>query len=344
MPRRGRRKGVAFSPQDTPKIRCNEWAGAQVRTQRTLVGVPLTSFTTSQGTFTSSCWSSQSRFTEPFNGGRSPSKSAECRNGDTVASSLTTSGTPGLGCTSAKRQKGQLQEKRGAKGSSESDTMGSQGEESARCQSPPLTIFSTSCVEAQEPFGQVPRGSGECMWPESLKSNRVDCASTSSVSTDSASLVSPCFKVLLDMCSICGLARKTLCCSSLAGVSQSLITGDRQTTTRSTAYPFFFLVSKVLEPVDVNKDGTRSSMVPTSSNLNDWLLLVVTSLNWEHGAGLGARDPSVYHGPPSQQCAGRSSGSACGRDQSLLPPMWRTNGGGGLGAQTASSHRCLRRS
>ena len=62
----------------------------------------------------------------------------------------------------------------------------------------------------------------------------------------------------------------------------------------------FYPVSKVLEPVSVNNDGDRSKMVPASSDLNDWLLLVVTGLDWLHGAGLGVRDLSVYHGPPSK--------------------------------------------
>ena len=41
-------------------------------------------------------------------------------------------------------------------------------------------------------------------------------------------------------------------------------------------------------------------MVPASSDLNDWLLLVATGLNWLHSAVLGACDPSVYHGHPSK--------------------------------------------
>ena len=53
-------------------------------------------------------------------------------------------------------------------------------------------------------------------------------------------------------------------------------------------------------PVSANKDGIRSNLVPASSDLDDWLLLVVTGLGWLHGAGLGVRDLSVYHGPPSK--------------------------------------------
>ena len=44
--------GVAFSPQATPQIRCNERVGAQVGTQRALVGVPSCS---QKAPFASSC-------------------------------------------------------------------------------------------------------------------------------------------------------------------------------------------------------------------------------------------------------------------------------------------------
>ena len=84
---------------------------------------------------------------------------------------LTTSGTPRPGCRISNRHKGQFQEKRGTEDSSESDTMGRQGEESA---------------EVQEPFGQVPRGLGECTWSESAMSNHVNYALTFSVLSGSA--------------------------------------------------------------------------------------------------------------------------------------------------------------
>ena len=56
----------------------------------------------------------------------------------------------------------------------------------------------------------------------------------------------------------------------------ALITGDRQAFARSAAYPFFYPVSEVWEPVSFNKEGSRLRKMPASSDLNEWLLLVVT--------------------------------------------------------------------
>ena len=42
----------------------------------------------------------------------------------------------------------------------------------------------------------------------------------------------------------------------------------------------FYPVSEVMEPVTFNKEGSRLRATPASSDLNDWLLLVVAGLNW----------------------------------------------------------------
>ena len=59
-------------------------------------------------------------------------------------------------------------------------------------------------------------------------------------------------------------------------------------------------MSEVWEPVSFNMEGTRLRNVPASSDLNDWLLLVVTGLNWLHGVKPGVRFQSVFVGPPSK--------------------------------------------
>ena len=66
---------------------------------------------TSHSASTTSCGHFQGRVTESFDGRRSSSESTEYRNGVTVASSLTTSGTRRPGCRTSNGQKGQ--EKRG---------------------------------------------------------------------------------------------------------------------------------------------------------------------------------------------------------------------------------------
>ena len=75
----------------------------------------------------------------------------------------------------------------------------------------------------------------------------------------------------------------------------ALITGDRQASARSAVYPLY-PVSDVWEPVSFNKEGTRLRKVPGSSDLNDWLLLVITGLNLLHGV----KPDSVFVGPPSK--------------------------------------------
>ena len=55
----------------------------------------------------------------------------------------------------------------------------------------------------------------------------------------------------------------------------ALITGDRQAPRDLLPIPFY-PVSEVWEPISSNKEGTRLRKVPASSELNDWLLLVIT--------------------------------------------------------------------
>ena len=55
-------------------------------------------------------------------------------------------------------------------------------------------------------------------------------------------------------------------------------------------------VSEVWEPVSFNKEGSRLRKVPASSDLNDWLLFVVTGLNWLHGIKPDVRFQSVLVG------------------------------------------------
>ena len=110
-----------------------------------------------------------------------------------------------------------------------------------RCQSPPLTAFSSNSLEAQEPFGQVLRGSGECTRPESVKSNRVVlrlivCRCQKFFCVWSQPFVARC-------CSTCARfvdwrKRPFFFAARSQDPRQSLITGDRQTTTRFIAYPF----------------------------------------------------------------------------------------------------------
>ena len=234
--RSGRRKGVA---EATPKISCKERASAQVGTQGTLAGVPSVSQLRSpvpvhrnplllrkpdfvRCTLTSSFWSSQSRFTE----------------GVAVASSHTISGTPGLCCRSANRRKGQLQKKRGAKGSSKSE----QGQESA------------VPVPAPDRFFIKFRGS-----PGTVRA--VDCTSTSSVLFGSSHclplflLATVCCKVLLDMCSMCTGVK-----DPLLQLARRILTNHPSPATgrppRDLLPVPFYPVSEVLEPVNVNKDGT----------------------------------------------------------------------------------------
>ena len=95
------------------------------------------------------------------------------------------------------------------------------------------------------------------------------------------------------LCSRCADWRKGPSVTARSQVSLcSLITGDKQTTTR-------------LE---------RRHKVPASSKLNDLLLLVVTVLNWVDGERFGARDPAAV--------------SMCSRSQShgangwCSQPLW----------------------
>ena len=145
----------------------------------------------------------------------------------------------------------------------------------------------------------------------------MDCTGTSSVLLGSASHclplstpgASPAFSVFLPNCLLQGVDRHVL--DLWTGVRDPLLQVARRILTnysspatdrppRDLLLIFFVLVSKVLEPVNMNKDGTRSSMVPASSDLNDWLLLVATGLNWLHSAVLGACDRAVHHGLPSK--------------------------------------------
>ena len=256
----------------------------------------------SQSVSTTSCGYFQGRITESFDGRRSFSKFTECRNGVTVASSLTTSGTPRLGCRISNKQNGQFQENRETEDSSKSDTLERQGEESARRQSPPLITWPTNCLEVQESFGQIPRDLDGCTWPESMMSNHVDCALTSSVLPDSASHcwplttpdATPVPHVFAPNCLLQGVARHVLDLWTdmkdplFSLTHRILINHSSPMTDRSQRdlLPFsFYPVSKVLEPVSVNKDSIRSNMMPASSDLNDWLLLVVTDLNWLRRTG-----------------------------------------------------------
>ena len=58
----------------------------------------------------------------------------------------------------------------------------------------------------------------------------------------------------------------------------------------------FYPVSGMWEPISSNKEDTRLREVPASSELNDWLLLVITGLNLLHGV----KPESVFVGPPSK--------------------------------------------
>ena len=62
----------------------------------------------------------------------------------------------------------------------------------------------------------------------------------------------------------------------------------------------FYPVSEVWEPVTFNEEGARLRKVPASSDLNDWLLFVVTGLNWLHGINPNFHFQSVFVGPPSK--------------------------------------------
>ena len=62
----------------------------------------------------------------------------------------------------------------------------------------------------------------------------------------------------------------------------------------------FYPVSEVWEPVNFNEEGTRLRKMLASSDLNDWLLFVVTGLNWLHGIKPDFHFQSVFVGPPSK--------------------------------------------
>ena len=195
--------------------------------------------------------------------------------------------------------------------------MGRQEQESARCKSPPLTTSPTFLASVQEPFGQVPRGLGECTWPESLDWYHANCAPNPTVLPGSLSHcllasapgLSPIPPVFPQVCSLQGIARHVL--GTWAGVKDLLLRFARRFLTFHSSrakgsaprdlLPIpFHLVSEVMEPVNFNKEDPRFRTTRASSDLNDWLLVVVACLNWLHGAGLGAPDPPVYHGPLSK--------------------------------------------
>ena len=102
-------------------------------------------------------------------------------------------------------------------------------QESARCKSPPLTTSPTFLVSAQEPFGQVPRGLGECTWPESQNWYHADCAPNPTVLPGSpshclwasASGSSPIPPVFPQVCLLQGVARHVL--DTWAGVKDPLL-------------------------------------------------------------------------------------------------------------------------
>ena len=58
----------------------------------------------------------------------------------------------------------------------------------------------------------------------------------------------------------------------------------------------FCPVSEVWESISSYKKGTRLREVSASSDLNDWLLLVITVLNWSYDV----KSESVFVGPPSK--------------------------------------------
>ena len=111
------------------------------------------------------------------------------------------------------------------------------------------------------------------------------------------------------VCVLQGVARRVL--DTWAGVKHPLLQFARRFLTfhssPATGSPPrdllpipFYPVSEVMEPVNVNKEGSRLRTAPASSDLNDWLLIVVAGLDWLHGARLGTRHPPVYYGPLSK--------------------------------------------
>ena len=179
--RPGRRKGVAFSPQATTRIRCNDRAGAQVETQRSLTGV--SSFS-QKAPFASSCADTkvllrfrkpnlihhQSRhlhkimleLSEPYHGAlqwwEKPFgifRKQEGRHLRLFPHDKWHSGSSVAAVPTDKRVSS------GKTRSAGLLKIGHHGETRGRVSATPVPVadaFSPNCVEAQEPFGQVPRG------------------------------------------------------------------------------------------------------------------------------------------------------------------------------------------
>ena len=76
-------------------------------------------------------------------------------------------------------------------------------------------------------------------------------------------------------------------------------------------------------------EGTRLRKVPASSELNDWLLLVITGLNWLHGV----TPKFVFVGLPSKVQTKAMSAHA--------GEVWWCHGRSGLESKTPISHRGL---
>ena len=70
--------------------------------------------------------------------------------------------------------------------------------------------------------------------------------------------------------------------------------------------------------------------------------LVVSGLNWLHGVGHGARNPPVYHRPPSKVQA-KALSVLAGEVSQFLPSVRVKGGGSGPGAKAAGSHHRPRR-
>ena len=167
--RRGRRKGVAFSLQATPENQCIKCASNQSRTKGTLACVSSLSHKVSPTSPRANTevsppppqkarpHSPPARVPSQVQAGalravsRSPLVVGEARQvlpicgaSTAITSPKSTCGTLGLKCRSANEQEGQLQIKRGTKGTSKTDKMERQEQESARCKSPPLTTCYSS--------------------------------------------------------------------------------------------------------------------------------------------------------------------------------------------------------
>ena len=119
----------------------------------------------------------------------------------------------------------------------------------------------------------------------------------------------PITRVLPPACLLLGVARHVL--DAWADVRDPLLqlgcrvlTGHSSPATgRRMQYVLpvpFCPAGEIWQPVCPNEDGTRSHKVSASAELNDWLLLVVTGLNWLHNVAPGALGPCAFHGPFSK--------------------------------------------